>query len=660
MKKYFAFMLAAAAAVVACNKENLENTSNNGNADVKYVDVTLSATIEGQDETKTSVSVDGNKATVSWSSNDQISVFDNSTNASEHNNVFTWNGTEFNGTLPEPGVEAAVYALYPYRKTATLETDGAITTTLNAVQNAVEGTFAKNVAIMVGKVTNGEIAFKNLCSHIKFHLTEDNVKSITLMGNTNEALCGTFQITWNEDVPVVSKITKAETYVTVRNSNGAALSKDTDYYITTLPVKFEEGFTIILSYMDGSQKIKSLSSNVKLERRKISPLSTPASFDEGRVNYFVKYNDGFDIIVGDVNSGGVTFSNTTNPGGVLVNSTKGNNTITKDGVYFLCKDTKTPQVNYNETNGVIFCGVDSFAKACLEINKTLQPATKADGLILFNDIEITPSNSFKNDFISQKKADANPGKEFGSIIFNKCKVTTSRHLIYILNEVIKINKVSIFDCDFFAKSAQSCIVSFGSAKASTITELNITNNIFCPAKGTNVTDFKILQGAAATVNNINLYSNTFDHTIIVNAGCIIVKNIDNCFMMYNLCDEVVGSQASNLGNYKGETTTINGCVKYNYYYTTSSYTLNNALKPTNPDNVGSPAKLTKSPLSTTWDPYNGLYDSYDIVASESSKQPSQAIIGKIGATRTSKAAETTSATANSADYRNGKVDLGTF
>ena len=656
-------MLAATAAVVACNKENLENSTSNGNADIKYVDVTLSATIEGENGTKTSVNIGSdNKATVSWNANDQISVFDNaSESTSNHNNAFTWKDEDFDGQLPTPGISSAVYALYPYQKGATFDVGaGKITTKLFPDQNAAENTFADGVAIMAGIITDGTINFKNLCSHIKFNLTEENVKSITLMGNKNEALCGTFEITWNGDDPVIN-ITKPETYVTVRNSEGTALTTGADYYITTLPIEFTEGFTIILSYMDGSQKIKSLSSDVKLERRKISPLSTPASFDEGRVNYFVQYNDGFDVTVGDVNNGGVTFSKTTNPGGVLVNSTKGNTTIKEDGVYFLCKDAKTSQVNYNETNGVIFCGIDSFTKASLEINKTLQPATKANGLIIFNNLEITPSSTFKNDFISQKKVAANPGTEFGSIIYNNCKVTTSRHLIYILNKEIKINKVSIFNCDFFAKSAQSCIVSFGSEKESTIAELNITNNIFCPATGTTVTDFKVLQGAAATVNNINLYSNTFDHTTIINAGCIIVKNIDNCYMMYNLCDEVVGTQAaSNLGNYKGEkTATINGCVKYNYYYTTSNYTLNNALKPTNPDDIGSPAKLTKSPLPTTWNPYNGLYGDYDIVAAESSKQPSQAIIGKIGATRTFKT-PSTSATANSADYRNGKVDLGAF
>ena len=652
MKKYFAFMLAAAAAVVACNKENIENSpADNSNADVRYVDASFSATIEGQVDTKTSVNIgEDNKATVSWSNNDKISVFDNAAESTnKHNNVFTWNGSEFNGTLPEPGVSSAVYALYPYRTGATID-GNKISTTLFAEQNARAGSFANNIAIMAGKITDGAINFKNICSHIKFNLTEENVKSITLMGNKNEALCGTFDLTWNGDEPVIA-ITRPETYVTVRNNNGTALSAGNDYYITTLPIEFAEGFTIILSYMDGSQKIKSLSKNISLERRKISPLSTPKSFDEGRVNYFVLYNDGFNVTVGDVNNGGVTFSKSTNPGGVLVNATKGNTQITKDGVYFLCREKTPAQSKYNETNGVIFCGTDSFTKAPLEINASLQPATNADGLIIFNNLEITPAESFSNDFISQKKQDANPCTEFGSIIFNDCKITTSRHLIYILNEVIKINKVSIFDCDFFTQSAQSCIISFGAYKASTISELNITNNIFCAAPEKTVTDFKILQGAAATVNNINLYSNTFDRIIILNAGCIIVNNVENCYMMYNLLNEVVAEKASNLGNYKGTATEINGNVTYNYYYTSGTLTVNNSLKP---KTYGSPAKLTKSPLPMTWDPYNELYGNYDIEAVDETKKPGPAIIGKIGATRTP------SATANSADYRNGKVDLGAF
>ena len=148
-----------------------------------------------------------------------------------------------------------------------------------------------------------------------------------------------------------------------------------------------------------------------------------------------------------------------------------------------------------------------------------------------------------------------------------------------------------------------------------------------------MTEFKVLQCPEGTVRAINVYSNTFDNTTMVNAGCVIIKNVENCHMMYNLFNETVLKTAhSNFGNYKGTAAagTIVGEVTNNYFYTSGTYSLNNALKP---QKAGSPVKLSKTPLSSTWDPFNGQYGIYDINAEDPQKQPSEAILPKIGAHR---------------------------
>lgn len=631
MKKYFAILLAATVAAVACNKESIEE-STKPIVEVKYVDVDFTTSFEKSELalSKTSIGADG---AVSWSDSDQISVFDNSTTATTHNNIFSFaGGQSFTGKLPEDG--AAVFALYPQRNNATYA-DGIITTKLFPEQNAKVGTFADGVAIMAGKVNGREIEFKNLCSHIKFTLEQEGIKSLTLIGNKNEALCGKFDVNLNGEEPVI-QVKTPETYVTLRNEDGSALVTG-DYYFTILPVEFADGFTVILSKnADGSQlaaKTTGIVDKIKTRNNVLRMSAVPADKLRTHLNYFVKYNDGFPISIGETKDGGVQFSKESNPGGILVNSTKNNTLIKKDGVYFICDENDPAQIKYNETNGIIVCGVDASVKSKVEMAKSLQPATKGDGVILFENLVISPEATFTNDFITQKKADpnTNPGTSFGSIVFDNCKIVTARHLIYILNKETSITKVSVLNCDYFAKGAASCVLSFGNM-ASTVSELNVRNNIFGVVEGTVMTEFKILQCPEGTVSSINVYSNTFDHTTMVNNGCVIIKNVENCYMLYNLFNETVLQTAnSNFGNKKGNTADIiEGQVTNNYFYTSGTYNLNNSLKP---KKSGSPVKLNKTPLSSIWAPFDGQYGTYDIVAVDQTKQPSEAILPNIGAHR---------------------------
>ena len=113
---------------------------------------------------------------------------------------------------------------------------------------------------------------------------------------------------------------------------------------------------------------------------------------------------------------------------------------------------------------------------------------------------------------------------------------------------------------------------------------------------------------------------------------LIIKNVENCYMLYNLFNETVLQTAnSKFGNKNGDATDIiEGQVINNYFYTSGTYNLNNSLKP---KKSGAPVKLNKTPLSSIWAPFDGQYGTYDIVAVDQTKQPSEAILPNIGAHR---------------------------
>lgn len=633
MKKYFAILLAATVAAVACNKESIEE-STKPIVEVKYVDVDFTASFEKSELalSKTSIGADG---AVSWSDSDQISVFDNSTTATTHNNLFSFaGGQSFTGKLPEDG--AAVFALYPQRNNATYA-DGIITTKLFPEQNAKVGTFADGVAIMAGKVNGREIEFKNLCSHIKFTLEQEGIKSLTLIGNKNEALCGKFEVNLTGEEPVI-QVKTPETYVTLRNEDGSALATG-DYYFTILPVEFADGFTVILSKnADGSQlaaKTNGIVDKIKTRNTVLGMPAVPAEKLRTHLNYFVKYNDGFPVSIGETNDGGVQFSKESNPGGILVNSTKNNTLIKKDGVYFICNENDPAQIKYNKTNGIIVCGVDASVKSKVEMAKSLQPQKIANGILAFENLDITTTLAAKNDIIAQVSGSST--SEFGTILFDKCKVSKfPRHVINMQYLAISLTSIAFIDCDFDISGEKTNIVYMGTMEH-TFNKFDVRNCIFYYT-GTAQSEFKILHAPNTTITKLNVWSNTLDKTIGVNAGLLLTGTMETCNVVYTLANSVIPTNNHvNLVQAKITQPTY-AQITNNYFYTTSEKNLiiPKVIRGEDGDankKVGSPVKLKSCPLPNEWDPANGKYGTYNIEALDPKDQPSEAILPNIGAHR---------------------------
>lgn len=628
MKTRNILYLSLAFLAMSCAKEITPETE--VSADVNYVDVEFTAGIE----TKTTLA-DGNK--VIWTAGDKISVFDNSATAESHNNEFAAAASEATsviyGSVPADATE--FYAFYPYRQVATIEGSVISNCYLNPIQSAKAGSFNNNQAPMIGKAdAQNNFTFKNLVSHIRVNVPEDmaDVKSITLMGNNNEAITGVFSVDWNGGEPVVT-ITSPETYATVRVSEGAMAPGD--YYITVLPVEFKNGFTVIYGKTDGTQVAKKTSNAVTAvnKRNQILPMKPLASTDlTEHMNYWVKYNDGFDITVS-----GYTFNKTTHTGGKLVNDTKGNAKMASDGIYFVMPQTTTACFGGHKSySKYIVMGADASVRTPMSIDGN-QGLKDAGTLFMLANLSLTYTGNW-----SVLRAH-NPS--FGDIVLNNCSFAkipkTFLDFENGANAVeLALNSVTIEDCELGFNAAAAYVFSKRNVN-STVEKFEMTNNIIYACDGIKMTDFKIVNGyhsdqkTGPAIKDYKIERNTFCGTVpgatmsavsgisgesVTNNNLFVVDFTRNSefFSIYIPGDAIVIPAS-------GE------CIN-NYFYSSTTFTLAAPGKyMTNLKRAGSPVPLASSPLAATWDPANGVFGDYTITPVDESKTPGENVI--IGARR---------------------------
>ncbi|MGN0190835.1 MAG: hypothetical protein ACI39U_04200 [Candidatus Cryptobacteroides sp.] len=679
MKTRALFYSALALLAIACTKEQLvednENNNEGQNSEVNYTSFELYATIEGS---KTEL---GENGKVNWLPGDAISIFDTATST---NTKFTTTGNGWFTSEAEVPESETYYALYWYRSAASWKSDlKVMQSKLFPDQIAKVGSFGDEVPYMAGKVDleNKRIEFKNICSHIGFTLSEElageGVKSLTLMGNNSETLCGTMQISIDDEGNPVVNVTDPDIYVRLHN-NGKDLAAGT-YYFSIVPQTFSAGFTVIVSKADGSQvAVKTGKTITEVStRNSILPMSAPSAESyKAHQNYFVQYLDGFDIAVGDPEKGGYKFNNATHKRGNMLHDGKTNKTISADGVYFIDNNSSEINVSYNDLDSLIICAVDTESKAAITSTKVLRPKTNKSGILLFENVILTSTSA---DVIQQQKASDTPGTSFGYIVFDNCILKDlPRHVVYIINAATEINTISISNCDYSTKSTTSSFITFASQE-STLTNVYAYNNVFyfSGSSETPMTDFKILNIQAGTVDNVIIQNNTFAKTTIPNAGLVVAGKVSKTGIVnYNLFDEVVigtlvegKAQHSTLVNLKFDTdSTTDGVqpyyaesvnITYNYYYSKfaiqegTKYYLNKGnLTGSTSSSVGTPVILSQTPLSGTWDPANGAYGPYTITPVDSSKDPGSTVIGAV---RLDTVPE-----ANTASYRYSPNELGSF
>lgn len=242
--KYIAPLLVLLA---ACQREGCPVTPET--PVLQLVEHTLYASTPDEDDpaTRTAVSALNDKK-ILWSAHERISILSGGGNyLFQGDNDAPAATASFTGTGP---ADLGNYiALYPYNASATYS-EGYVSTTLPAFQLGKAGSFADGYMITADDATGNSLAFKHLCSGLRFMVNTDNIKAVSIRGNNGEKIAGDFRFRFaSEDTPVAEAGT--EECVTLKPSSGSTFEIGTAYYIVILPTVFTNGFTLTAD--NGSQ-----------------------------------------------------------------------------------------------------------------------------------------------------------------------------------------------------------------------------------------------------------------------------------------------------------------------------------------------------------------------------------------------------------------------
>ena len=628
MKTRSFFMLSLAVMAMSCAKEVLPENNPEENVELKLVPMEFTTALE----TKAGI-VDG-EGTVEWAANDQITVFDNLGGKNTFTTAAGGASSVFTGKVAEGATE--FYALYPQRtSTESVKLDvenKVINSKLFPNQNAVLGSYAKGNggAVMVAKAdAENRLAFKNMTSHIRFTLAEDmtDVKSITLMGNKNEILAGTYKVDFSGGEPVLT-VDKPETYVTLSREDGEALVPG-HYFFTVLPVEFEEGFTVILSMKtDGSQVAKKTTSSITSlnQRNQVLPMAKLASTDyEPHMNYFVKYNDGFDLTFG-----GYTFNNKTHEGGKLVNVTYGNTAMNSDGLYFVdpyvFADNSLSNAfiskNFSPSSYIVV-GSEKGNRSRVDFQKQLRPQEKGTVFLLAN-LDL----SMSMDGHSMAHHSTSTFTEYGAFVYSDCHFReVPRTFMSFTSAAVKVSSVVVEDCDYSSMPKNTSdggtayFLGLGT-QTSEITTLSFRNNVFYFTKNSiDITDFKVVSAKNSTISNVLFSNNTLVGMMTKQTGFMQFSKLDGtCNMIGNL---FVNSHPTDtyvyMINPESVTSTTTGAINSCFYYVEGgerAVSVPDVIKgktddiPNTQVIVASPKKLDTYPLDKNWSPATGIFGAY--------------------------------------------------
>ena len=244
-------------------------------------EITITAS-NGDPETRTERASDGS---VLWSPGDQISLFYGS--GTDGGSCFTSQNTEtakvanFTGTIGvitggnDVSVEDTYFwATYPYNATASC--DGAsVTTVLPSEQVATPDTFSDDLFPSIGRSQGLNMAFYNICGGLKFTVSEEGIKSVTLKGNNGEQIAGRITVGFDDsDVPQVRGVAEGAEAVTLSALEGETFEVGKAYYIVLVPTVFEKGFTLTFS-KGTAQAVKERTAKTTIRRSVFGSLSAP-------------------------------------------------------------------------------------------------------------------------------------------------------------------------------------------------------------------------------------------------------------------------------------------------------------------------------------------------------------------------------------------------
>ena len=269
--------IAGILALASCSSAEDLFTENLGDNN-KSVKMRFTASQENGSATRTAIGKDGENTKIWWSAGDAIKVF----SGSEPRAFTLTEGAEttkatFDGEIPE---SETYYAIYPNQDGVSFSDNKFSGVQLKATQEAKEGSFDPEAAIMVAKSKGTNLPFKNVISYFKVTPYIDCSEIVVTAHKSTDALAGTFEVNMNigEDgtlTPTIGTITNKSREVKLTSTTGT-IKKNKDYYILLLPGTFEYGFSVTLKPKDDTSKkyFKQRNTSYTLNRNDLCNLGT--------------------------------------------------------------------------------------------------------------------------------------------------------------------------------------------------------------------------------------------------------------------------------------------------------------------------------------------------------------------------------------------------
>ena len=249
MKARYFYFIAAALLFAGCNKEMVDADQIGGGKTVLEVGLPDSKTYMGDNE--------GGSRSVYWSNGDQIAVNGVASEelaelpAGTRSTTFT-----FDGVLNTP-----YKIIYP----ASIYKD-ATHVTLPAVQSYKAGGFADGMFPMAGYTTDGsDITLNHLCALVKISVLRasgdgadtDKIACVRFKGRNAERVSGTFEIDYPNTALVNDAGTGTGLEVRVVKSLATSTTTAVDYYLVVPAREYENGFDVIVQDVNGHIMTKS-------------------------------------------------------------------------------------------------------------------------------------------------------------------------------------------------------------------------------------------------------------------------------------------------------------------------------------------------------------------------------------------------------------------
>ena len=253
MKKYFILAAVAAISILAasCSKEE------------KSMQVFKATAEQAAENGKISLS----GLSLRWSAGDQISVYDNSSNAGIYA-LSSGEGTANGEFAYSSGssVSAAPYsAVYP----ASIRT-GAATVSLPEVQHSADGSLQELPMYAVGD--DMDLKFHHLCGVVRFRLSASSAVSVSRIAVATDCNTNGAATISGSGSSVTLSTPSGSNVTTLSCEYGQSISSGHDFYMY-LPAGTYSTFRILLTAADGSICSKSANTGITIERGKITTIT---------------------------------------------------------------------------------------------------------------------------------------------------------------------------------------------------------------------------------------------------------------------------------------------------------------------------------------------------------------------------------------------------